>query len=261
LEADPRNADAAANLGATLANLGRLEDAQRQLGVALALDDGSVFAHLSLGVVHDRLGHDQAALEQYTATLARDPANLQGTIYLADLEMRMGRADEAAKLYRQALERSPNLAGVPLALALAYVKGGRHADARAVLEAAESKQPGSPEITNALARILATAPQRSVRDGPRAVALAKELFETARHPELGQTYAMALAETGQYEHAASLQKEVIVVTERMGNRRRTPFLERNLALYRERKPAREGWAQDDPLFAPRRPAVQLAKKG
>lgn len=260
LEADPQNADAAANLGATLANLGRLDEAQRELDAALALDDRIVFAHLSLGVVRDRLGQDPGAAEQYRATLARDPANVQAAIYLADLEMRAGRADEAAKRYKDVLVRSPNLSGIELALALAYVKSGRYDEARAVLEAALVKQPNNAEVGNALARILATAPQRSTRDGPRAVSMARGLFETARHPEIGQTYAMALAETGQFDQAASLQREVIVVTERMGDRRKMPFLERNLALYRERKPAREAWASDDPLFMPRRPAVQLARK-
>jgi len=60
IAADPRNAEAAANLGITLANLGRLEEAQRSLEQSLALDDRSAIAHLSLGVVMDRQGDGQS---------------------------------------------------------------------------------------------------------------------------------------------------------------------------------------------------------
>jgi hypothetical protein len=49
-------------------------------------------------------------------------------------------------------------------------------------------------VTNALARVLATAPDAKVRDSPRALQLSKALFERTKSPEVGQTYAMALAE-------------------------------------------------------------------
>jgi hypothetical protein len=85
------------------------------------------------------------------------------------------------------------------------------------------------------------------------------LFESTRSPEVGQTYAMALAETGNYEQAALLQRETILVFEHTGGEGRKPFLEKNLARYEQRNPAREGWAPDDPAFRPRSPAAQLAR--
>jgi hypothetical protein len=98
-----------------------------------------------------------------------------------------------------------------------------------------------------------------VRDGPRALALAKTLFETTKNPDVGQTYAMALAESGDFDHAVLLQRETIIVLERMGRVAEKPFLERNLARYERHKPTREGWPTDDPAFQPRSPAARLAK--
>ena len=259
VEADPTNADAIANLGISLANLGRLDEAQRRLAESLAINDNNAMAHLSLGVVLDRQGLDQAATKEYLAALDSDASNLQARVYLADAKMRMGLPEEAARLYRQALEQSPNSSRMQMSLALANIRAGQFNEARKVLEAALKAQPANPEITNTLARVLATAPAAAVRDGARALELAKSLFESTKNPEVGQTYAMALAETGNFDQAVVLQRETIIVFEHTGGERRKPFLQRNLALYERHKATREGWPADDPVFQPRSPAARLAK--
>jgi cytochrome c-type biogenesis protein CcmH/NrfG len=198
-------------------------------------------------------------MDQYRAALDRDPSNVQARVYLADAKMRVGRADEAGALYGQALKQSPDSLRMQLSLAMANVKAGHYGEARNDLELALKAHPGNPEITNALARILATAPESKVRDGPRALALAKALFESTRDPDVGQTYAMAMAETGGFEQAVVLQKETIIVFEHTGGQGKKPFLQKNLARYEQRKPTREGWAADDPVFQPRSPAARLAK--
>jgi tetratricopeptide (TPR) repeat protein len=260
VEADPTNADAIANLGISLANLGRLDEAQRRLSESLALDDTSALTHFSLGVVLDRQGLDLEAMKQYQVALERDPANVQARVYLADAKMRVGRAGEAAAIYRQALERSPDSERIQVSLAIAEVKAGRFAEARKVLEAALKAHPGAAEVVNDLARLLATAPEARLRDGPRALGLAKALFESTRDPDVGQTYAMALAETGHFDQAVLLQRETIIVFEHTGGEGRKPFLQRNLERYEHHAAAREGWAAEDPVFQPRSPAARLAKE-
>ena len=143
-------------------------------------------------------------------------------------------------------------------LAMAEVKAGRYVDARKVLESAIDQNPNNHLAVNALARILATAPDASVRDGPRALQLAKPLFEATHSPEVGVTYAMAFAQNGNFDEAVKLQRETISAFERAKLDASKPFLQRNLARYEKREPAREGWSADDPVFAPRAPAVRLA---
>jgi tetratricopeptide (TPR) repeat protein len=259
VEADPTNAEAVENLGISLANLGRLDEAQRQLSQSLSMDDTNALAHFSLAVVLDRQGLDQPAISQYQAALARDPTALQARVYLADAKMRIGRPEEAAVLYREALEQSPDSVRMRISLAMANVKAGHTREARNVLEDALKLQPTNPEVINTLARVLATAPDAKVRDGSRALELVQRLFESTRDPDVGQTYAMALAETGRFEQAAVLQRETMIVFEHTGRQARKPFLQRNLGLYEQRKPAREGWDADDPVFQPRSPAARLAK--
>ena len=259
VDADPTNADALANHGISLANLGRLDEARSRLRESLERDNSNALAHLSLGVVYDRQGADDAAIKEYTAAVANDPKNLQAYVYLGDAQMRAGRTDAAVKAYREALNLSPNSSRIEMSLAFAYIKAGHYNEARKVLEAAHEALPANVEIVNALARVLATAPATPIRNGPRSLELAKSLFDRNKNPEIGQTYAMALAESGRFDEASVLQRETIIVYERMKAPFNRPFLERNLALYQQRKAAREGWAADDPVFQPRSPAARLVK--
>src|SRR5262249_40095031 len=154
--------------------------------------------------LYDRRGQDERAIEQYEATLRHDPDNPQARVYLADAKMRMGQAAAAAELYRKVVAESADSGRIQLSLAMALIKARRYADARKVLEAAFAAQPRNGSIGNALTRLLATAPDAAVRDGTRALELSKTIFESTRHPDAAQTYAMALAERGRFDDAAKL---------------------------------------------------------
>ncbi len=251
----PGSAEARANLGISLANLGKVSEARDELTESVRLDDGNAVAHFSLAVVHDRLGDDKAALEHYLAAVRRDPDNVQALVYLADLELRAGAANEAAKHYRRALDGGGYSARVAHSLGMALIKSGRYVEARGVLEDALAAEPRSGELMNSLARVLATAPQAAARDAKRALALAKELFEATRSLAVGQTYAMALAENRRFDEATKLQQETIIGYQRSKTPVDQGFLATNLRLYQSRKPARRGWPTEDPVFYPRSPAA------
>jgi len=188
-----------------------------------------------------------------------DPQNAQTLVYFADLLMRTGGPEKAAELYREALARSGNSPRMQLSLAMAYIKAKRYADARKILEPVVAARAADTDATNALARILATAPDASTRDGARALQLAQTLFQTTRNPDVGQTYAMALAEAGKFAEAATLQKETMIVYEHMKAPMDKEFMVRNLERYQKQQATREGWSANDPAMEPRSPAVQLAK--
>jgi Tfp pilus assembly protein PilF len=258
---DPKNAEAIANLGITLSNLGRIDEAQRWLKEAISLDDTNSMAHLNLALVYDRQGLDKLAIDEYAAALSRDPGNMQARVYGADAKMRTGHPDEAAQLYREALEKAPDASRIQTSLGMALVKAGRYDEARSVLEAALKAQPANLDVSNSLARLLATAPKDSVRDGARALQMAKSLYAaTDRSPIVAQTYAMALAETGDFAAAVRLQREALGAVQNSGPVAGDPFVTRNLARYQQRKPSREGWPADDPMLQPRSPAARLVAR-
>jgi tetratricopeptide (TPR) repeat protein len=256
--ADPHNAEALANLGISVANLGKTREAQQLLERALAMDDSSALAHLSLAVVYDRQGLDDLAIAQYERTLKIEPDNLQVRIYLADARLRTNAPRAAIGLYQAALERSPDSARLQVSLAMAHVKAGDFRGARRVLEAAAAKSDDR-EVTNALARLLLTAPDKAVRAEQAGFAMAKALFERTRTPDVGQTYAMGFAATGRYDEAIKLQEETIIAYQRSGLPVDTGFLERNLAFYRQHRPVTAGWSLSDAQLNPRTPATQREK--
>ena len=257
---DPKNAEALANLGISLANLGRTEEAQKNLIESLRLDDDSAVAHLSLGIIYDREGEDAAAIGQYRSAIERDSNNIQAVVYLGDAIMRSGSSLEAAQWYRQALSKQPRSTRIALSLAFALIKAADHVEARKVLETALSQQPQSAELINALARLLATAQPAEARDGPRALMMSQSLFEKNSNLEIGQTYGMALAETGNFAKAAELQQDIISNYERSRIPVDKSFLVHNLSAYRQAQPVREGWSAQDLVFWPRSPAAALVRR-
>jgi tetratricopeptide (TPR) repeat protein len=252
---DPVSAEARANLGISLANLGKVHEARAELAESVRLDDSNALARFSLAVVHDRMGDDKTAREHYLAAVRRDPDNVQALVYLADLLLRTDSAEQAVKHYYGALQKGGNSGRVAHSLAMALVKSGRYAEARKVLEQALAEEPRNGELINSLARVLATAPAAAARDPSRALALAKDLFEATRSLAVGQTYAMALAENGRFEEAVRLQQETIIGYQRSKTPVDEIFLQTNLRLYEARKPARRGWPAQDPAFHPRSPAA------
>ncbi len=75
------------------------------------------------------------------------------------------------------------------------------------------------------------APERSLRDGQRALAMAARLFETDRVPPHAETLAMALAEVGRFEDATRIQRTVRAEATRLGGTADVERLARTLARY------------------------------
>jgi hypothetical protein len=98
--------------------------------------------------------------------------------------------------------------------------------------------PDSLTLRHLLARLLASCPDRSLRDGARALALAEDLARGGATPAILETLAMAMAETGRFESASTLQAEIA---------RTDPAarLSANLELYRQSERCCAG---DDPLL-------------
>jgi cytochrome c-type biogenesis protein CcmH/NrfG len=126
----------------------------------------------------------------------------------------------------------------------------RYREARDWLAEAARVQPDQPDLALALARILAASPDASVRDGARAMAITEELFKGTKTTALGETLAMALAEVGQYEQAAQVQRGVLDAARRAGLQSEAREMAANLRLYEQRLPCRTPWADDNPIHSP-----------
>jgi tetratricopeptide (TPR) repeat protein len=113
--------------------------------------------------------------------------------------------DVAVDCFQRALELDPSVAEIHLKLADALVSCGQPAKAIAEYSKTLRLSPGADEAANSLAWLLATCPDRSLRDGPRALALALQAsaHNGDQNPVILGTVAAAYAETGQLPAAVA----------------------------------------------------------
>ncbi len=99
----PQRASVLANLGITLAALGRWVDAIDPLQRATAADPQHADAWLALGRCHAQLARPDDALEAYARALAIDPGLAQACSERGSLLRELGRLDEAAASFERAI--------------------------------------------------------------------------------------------------------------------------------------------------------------
>ncbi len=140
---DPRNAAVHHNLAIALTNVGQREEAAAALRRAAEIEPGDARRHLALG------------------------KSLHGLLRLS----------EAAAAYRKAIELNPDFREAHHVLGTALNSQGKFAEAIAAFEASLRLGPPSAGLASELALLLAQCPDATLRDGTRAVALAKQAVE------------------------------------------------------------------------------------
>ena len=239
VQADPRDIGARLNMGSALARLERFDEAIQSYREVLTLDPSHAMAHFNLGVVLEKRGDLQESLLHYEASLRIDPDYRDPLFNLASGLRRAGRCDAALGRYSRLLELDPRNASARFGEAVCLNSTGRAREAFQRLEEGLRVLPGSRPLTQVAARLLAAAPDDGIRDGNRALKLARRLVEEQRDPESLETLAMALAEAGQYAEAVETQRAAITMVESSGPLHLLERLRINLDGYERGQPCRD----------------------
>jgi len=168
---------------------------------AIAIDPHRAGAYNNRGVTYEMLGKPRKALADFNRALEEDPVHLDTLANRALLNVSQENWRAAAADYEQLRKYAPNNA----------------------------------DLANDYAWLLATCPNKKVRDGLKAVDLAKlaNRLTERRVLDYQDTLAAAFAEAGDFEQAAELQEEL--VKRRPGEE----ALRERLRLYKDRKPVRD----------------------
>ncbi len=253
VDAAPDVAMTHANLGSALFHRGDRAAAGAAFERALELDPSDVRVLYSLGVMSHHAGNARAEERYYAQALDRQPDYVPARLELANALRERGAHDEAVAHYNAALAVEPRRAVARLGLVMALVKLERWTEVRDALSASIEALPDQPAFVHALARILATAPDPSVRDGRRALELLNQLIQAGQQStDVGETLAMAMASLGEFEQAVRFQTQAIEVVRRAGQARLLGPMNERLRAYREAREWSVPWPDDDPLHA--RPA-------
>lgn len=200
------------DLGRVLAALGEDELALTELARALELGAAGELAadvHLAAAAVERRNGRPAAALEHYRLALAADSDRLEALAGLAGALAQSGLYREAIPVYGLWIAERPTSPEARIGGITAMILAGEHQRAKIALEQALTEIPDNLDLIDIYARHLAACPDRSVRDGARAVELATTLAEAVPTPQSHETLAMAYAEAGRFDAAVEVQQQLL----------------------------------------------------
>jgi tetratricopeptide (TPR) repeat protein len=203
----PNNPRARVSYGVDLYAAGRLADAERELREAIRLKENSAAAHANLGPVLCSLGKLDECIVHLERALALDPEYTPAHANLAEAYGASGQRARAAQQFALALKVTPD----------------------------------KPFLLNRLAWLLATSPEDSIRNGPRAIELAERAVSIAGRQDIMslETLSAAYAEVGRFEDALKTGREALGLAERHGDEATAAGLARRLQLFEMRQKYRE----------------------
>ncbi|RMF99438.1 MAG: tetratricopeptide repeat protein [Planctomycetota bacterium] len=186
-----------------LAGTGKFKEAIADLERIEKAQPQDVQSALQLGLLYAAERYHAKAVEKFTEVLKLEPDNL--------IALR-GRAD-------------------------AYLSMGKQAEAIADYERALKVAPDDDGVLNNLAWLLCTSPDPKLRDGKRALELAKKACELTDYQQahILSTLAAAYAELGDFESAKKWSAKAV----ELGDPEEKEALQKELESYKRGEPVRE----------------------
>lgn len=240
LALDPNCALAHCNLGAMYSLAGNANEAIMHYRRAIELKPNYYEALYDYGVSLANQGRYDEAIEYYRRALAAYPTFPAALTSLGYALTQEKKYDEAIKDYRGALRLDPNFINAHCNLGLALFEKGDFPEAIQQLRDAADLNPDCAAGLNNLleildmnnqAWILATSPDPSMRNGARAVELAKQACDLTHfeQPFMVGTLAAAYAEAGRFDEAMQMGEKACQIGSALGD---TNLVQRNRELMR-----------------------------
>ena len=193
-----------------------------------------------------------AAISDFRKLVAQKPDDAVLVGQLAMLYLAAKQPRQAIKRFSRSIELEDKNFASWRGRSDAEISIGDHKAALADLEMALTLQPDDSGVLNNLAWLLATSPDDAIRDGKRAIELARKACEetTWKQPHIISTLAASYAEAGDFAEARKYSQQAV---ESEGSSPEVKKqLEGELVSYRDEKPWRERQEQDEQPLEPER---------
>jgi tetratricopeptide (TPR) repeat protein len=212
--ANPASVPARVNLGSTLAQIGDVKGATEQYQEAIRISPSNAAAHYNLGLLLAKQNqHDQAILH-FQSVLGLDPKDADARFMLAQELLKSARPEEALPEFSRVVESDPDNEEALLEQVKLLFRKKQYKQALGGLAKGNALFPQKGRTAALLAYLLASSPQYDLRDGAKALALSKLVYQSTGLVNHGAIVAMALAELGRCSEAAEWQRQMIAIAER-----------------------------------------------
>jgi tetratricopeptide (TPR) repeat protein len=241
LQMQPDSWDAEYNLGTALLGRGQVDEAILHCEKAVSMRPTDPDAQVSLGDALLQKGRIDDAIAHYQKAMIVRPDHFLARYGLGHALLEKGELDSAIQACRAALMIRPVDADCHTTLAIALEEKGDSAEAIQHYQKALELAPRSiPTLTN-FAWLLATSQDASVRNGLKAVELARQADQFVRGTNtlVLRTLAAAYAENGEFAKAISTARSAMQLARMHGDDSLTTDLDRQIALYQLGIPYRE----------------------
>jgi protein O-mannosyl-transferase len=241
LEIKPDYAMAHYNLGNVLLQTGSADEAIAHYQKALEFNPGFVEAQNNLGNTFLVTGSVDEAIAHFEKAVQLNPGYGEAQNNLGYAILLKGNVNAAINHFQTALQINPRHVEAHINLGTALLQKGNVDEAIAHYQTALQLNPDSPDALNDLAWVLATSPQAAVRNGDRAVALARRADQLTggRNPAILRTLAAAYAEAGQFGNARQTAGSAMELARAAGRQDLAAELAGALKLYEEGRPFRQ----------------------
>lgn len=180
----------------------------------------------------------QNSVSLWTHTLACTSDNAEAHNNLGNVLYSQQKLDKAIAQYQKALQIKPDYSEAYCNLGNTLALEGKVVQAIAQYQKALQIKPDYAEAQNNLAWVLATCPQASLRDGKRAVELARQANQLSggKNPYILNTLAAAYAEAGRFPEALETAQHALQLAEARFDPTLAQAIESEMELYQTNTP-------------------------
>src|SRR6266436_4979077 len=209
-------------------------------------DVGTAFMQMNLANALARKGRSDEAVIHYNEAIRLQPYYADAYYNRGSVLFAKGRTDEAVADWEKTLQIEPSYADAHTGLGNALLRKGFLREAISHYEQALALAPQDPHCRSNVAWVLATSSDASIRDGAKAVELARQAVSLSggREPVFFRTLAAAYAETGRSSEAITTTKQAIMTATIQGKAGLAHVLNEDVELYRAHVPLREAKPAD-----------------
>jgi len=241
LQIQPDWWDAEYNLGTALSAKGEVDEAILHSEKAVAMRPTDPDAQVSLANLLFQKGRIDEAIAHYQKAITARPDDFLARYGLGHALLEKGELDSAIQACRSALFVRPLDADCHTTLAIALEEKGNPAEAIQHYNKALELAPKSTATLTNLAWLLATSQDASLRNGLKAVELAKraDRLVGGTNALVLRTLAAAYAENGEFANAIGTARSAMQLARVHGEDSLVTDLDQQIALYELGIPYRE----------------------